>query len=303
MMAAVEGRAMRRSPAEPAATRCRGAWKHLRSRLTVRIAASGTLPVDRRVSERHRRCRWWWPSGESRFSSQRRSSRRRPRARARPGALRRPGSSSTKSRSRGEEGRESERDRSGRLRLGEAEEGDRGSWTSKVSLIRAGSHRVRSRDDLDDRGQAGGAKLELVPPSTRLGSSRGYWSRRQWPSSSSSRRSARSRAVQSGRFGQRMQGRDREDEPVVEQPHGLDLGRVSEGEHEHVEGAALQLVDDHGDWLGAGQLQRGISGPAGRAAPLQQVGGDQGDHTSGNGPVSSGLRCGHSRQGRRPRPE
>ena len=51
MMAAVEGRAMRRSPAEPAATSCRGAWKHLRSLPTVRIAASGTLPVDRRVSE------------------------------------------------------------------------------------------------------------------------------------------------------------------------------------------------------------------------------------------------------------
>lgn len=66
MMAAVEGRAMRRSPEEPAATRCRGAWKHRRSRLTVRIAASGTLPVDRGASERHRPCRWWWPSGESR---------------------------------------------------------------------------------------------------------------------------------------------------------------------------------------------------------------------------------------------
>ena len=42
MMAAVEGRAMRRSPAEPAATSCRGAWKRLRSLPTGRIAASGT---------------------------------------------------------------------------------------------------------------------------------------------------------------------------------------------------------------------------------------------------------------------
>ena len=66
MMAAVEGRAMRRSPAEPAATSCRGAWKRLRSLPTVRIVASGALPVDRRVSERHRRFRRRWPSGESR---------------------------------------------------------------------------------------------------------------------------------------------------------------------------------------------------------------------------------------------
>ena len=42
MMAAVEGRVMRWSPAEPAATSCRGAWKHLRSLLRVRIAASDT---------------------------------------------------------------------------------------------------------------------------------------------------------------------------------------------------------------------------------------------------------------------
>ena len=50
MMAAVKGRVMRRSPAEPAATSCRGAWKRLRSLLTVGIAAAGTLTVDRRVS-------------------------------------------------------------------------------------------------------------------------------------------------------------------------------------------------------------------------------------------------------------
>ena len=37
MMAAVEGRALRRSPAEPAATSCLGAWKRLRSRPTLRI--------------------------------------------------------------------------------------------------------------------------------------------------------------------------------------------------------------------------------------------------------------------------
>jgi hypothetical protein len=40
MMAVVEGRAMRRSPAESAPTSCLGAWKRLRSLPTVRIAAS-----------------------------------------------------------------------------------------------------------------------------------------------------------------------------------------------------------------------------------------------------------------------
>ena len=69
MMAAVEGRSMRRSQAEPAATSCRGAWKRLRSRQTVRIAATGTLSVDQRVSEGHRRSRGWWPSGEFRLRS------------------------------------------------------------------------------------------------------------------------------------------------------------------------------------------------------------------------------------------
>ena len=42
-----------------------GAWKRLQSLPTVRIAASGTLPVDRRVSGRHRRSRRRWSSGES----------------------------------------------------------------------------------------------------------------------------------------------------------------------------------------------------------------------------------------------
>ena len=39
MMDAVEGRAMRRSPAEPAATGCRRPWKRLRSVPTLKIAS------------------------------------------------------------------------------------------------------------------------------------------------------------------------------------------------------------------------------------------------------------------------
>ena len=66
MMAVVEGRAMRRSPAESAPISCPGAWKHLQSLPTVRIAATGKLPVDRGVSKRHRRCRRRSPSGEFR---------------------------------------------------------------------------------------------------------------------------------------------------------------------------------------------------------------------------------------------
>ena len=57
---------MRWSPAEPAATSCRGAWKHLRSLPTVRITASDTLPIDQRVSNGHRPLRQRWPSGEFR---------------------------------------------------------------------------------------------------------------------------------------------------------------------------------------------------------------------------------------------
>ena len=50
MMTAVEGKAMRRSPAEPAATSCRGAWTRLRSLPMVRIVASRAGHVDRPLS-------------------------------------------------------------------------------------------------------------------------------------------------------------------------------------------------------------------------------------------------------------
>jgi hypothetical protein len=43
MMAAVEGRAMRWSLAEPAATSCRGARNNLRSRPTLRILAQAPV--------------------------------------------------------------------------------------------------------------------------------------------------------------------------------------------------------------------------------------------------------------------
>ena len=39
-------------------------------RPTVRIAASGTLPADRRVSKGHRRSRRQWPSGQTRIGAE-----------------------------------------------------------------------------------------------------------------------------------------------------------------------------------------------------------------------------------------
>ena len=86
--------------------------------------------------------------------------------------------------------------------------------------------------------------------------------------------------MQSARGGQRVRGRHGEDEPVVEQTHGLELGRVErQGQHEHVEGAALQLVDDHGGLaLAQPQVQRRVALLQARQRRRQQVGGDRRDH-------------------------
>jgi hypothetical protein len=58
MTATTEGRAMRQSPPELAATTRQGAWQRLRLPATAQIVDSGILvPVERRARDGHRRSR------------------------------------------------------------------------------------------------------------------------------------------------------------------------------------------------------------------------------------------------------
>ena len=67
--------------------------------------------------------------------------------------------------------------------------------------------------------------------------------------------------MQSGRSASGCGGRHGEHEPIVEQPEGLELGVLDrQRQHQHVQRAALQLVDDHGGLaLAQPQLQRRIA--------------------------------------------
>ena len=158
----------------------------------------------------------------------------------------------------------------------------RGSWSfeGEADLGQDGDPKAIG-DHLDDRGQAGGAEAGAGTAVDRLAVAEGLVAQAVPLLEQQQALLGQEPGGAVGPFGQRMQGRDREDEPIVEQADGLDLGRVErQGEHEHVEGAALQLVDDHGGLaLAQAQLQRRIALLQAGQRRRQQVGGDRGDHT------------------------
>ncbi len=106
------------------------------------------------------------------------------------------------------------------------------------------------------------------------------WSRRQWPSSSSSRRSLRSSSGVARTFaGDLARGGQRQQEAVVEQRRGLDAGMLDGKREEHdVELAVDQFVEQLLRLrLAQMQIEIGIGGADQRQKLRQQIGRDGGN--------------------------